>query len=209
MANRKVLLVEGPDDEYALGALSRGRGFPDFDEIKPHGGADELLRAIPVTLSLSEEGDTFGIVIDADTDLAARWQSIRYRALAAGYQEVPDQPEPEGTILIPPPNSRLPRLGIWIMPNNRTNGILENFLEFLVPDGDDLLDYAKSCVENLPSRRFIDNDMLKALIHTWLAWQSDPGKPYGTAITARFLDPNVPEADVLAGWLERLFFPGS
>ena len=204
--NSKILLVEGPDDEYALGALSRRRGIPDFDEIKPHGSVEKLLNAIPVTISLSEEGDTFGIVVDADTNVAARWQSIRQRALDLGYEQVPALPDPKGTVLKPPFGSRLPRLGIWIMPDNQTNGILENFLEFLVPEADDLLEYAKVSVANLPSRKFIDNDVAKAEIHTWLAWQKDPGKPYGTAITARFLDPAVAEADVLVEWLKRLFF---
>ena len=49
-------------------------------------------------------------------------------------------------------------------------------------------------------------DEPKAVIHTWLAWQKEPGRPFGTAITARFLDPNVPEVDVLVAWLKRLFF---
>ena len=34
----------------------------------------------------------------------------------------------------------------------------------------------------------------------------EPGLPYGTAVRARFLDPCVPEVDVLASWLRRLFF---
>ena len=50
-------------------------------------------------------------------------------------------------------------------------------------------------------------DEPKAVIHTWLAWQEEPGRPFGTAIKARFLDPSVPEVDVLTAWLKRLFFP--
>jgi len=41
----------------------------------------------------------------------------------------------------------------------------------------------------------------------WLAWQQEPGKPLGTAITARFLDPTVAQVDVLVSWLNRLYFP--
>jgi hypothetical protein len=47
----------------------------------------------------------------------------------------------------------------------------------------------------------------KAIIHTWLAWQAEPGKPFGTAITAKFLDANVAQVDVLVAWLKSLFFP--
>jgi len=44
-------------------------------------------------------------------------------------------------------------------------------------------------------------------MHTWLAWQEEPGKPLGTAITAKFLDANVAQVDVLVAWLKALFFP--
>ena len=222
MANRNVLLVEGSDDEHVVKHICGNRGIPHLDEISHHGGAKGVLKegfaeeedaikqtekVFSTSIKLAQEGDTFGIIIDADTDLDARWQSIRHKTVEAGYNEVPNQPNLRGTILTPPANSRLPRLGIWIMPNNRTNGILENFLEFLVPNGDGLLEYARGCVEDLPSRRFIHNDAPKAVMHTWLAWQSEPGKPYGTAITAKFLDPNVAEADILVEWLKNLYFP--
>ena len=210
MANRNILLVEGPDDEHVIRHICGNRGIPNLDDIKPHGGADELLRVISTSLALSEQGDTFGIIIDADTDLAARWQSIRDRIAASGYREVPAEPGPEGTIIPGSDEDRLPRLGIWLMPDNQTGGILEDFLQFLVPqEHRNLLEYANTSVANLPVRLFTDNDTAKAVMHTWLAWQSEPGRPYGTAITARFLDPTVPEADVLVAWLKRLFFPDS
>jgi hypothetical protein len=56
-------------------------------------------------------------------------------------------------------------------------------------------------------RLFKQLDQPKALIHTWLAWQSEPGRPFGVAIKAGFLEHARPEADVLVGWLQRLFFP--
>jgi len=56
-------------------------------------------------------------------------------------------------------------------------------------------------------RRFSQLAQPKALIHTWLAWQEEPGKPLGTAITARYLDPDVAQVDVLVSWLNRLYFP--
>ena len=154
----------------------------------------------------NEEGDVVGVVIDADTSLSGRWQSIRDRISNIGYQDIPDQPAADGTILDPPAESVLPRLGIWIMPNNLTNGILENFLQFLVPQPNELFEHVKNIVAKIPERRFKVLDEPKAIIHTWLAWQEEPGKPYGTAITAKFLEPNVAEADVLVAWLRRLFF---
>ena len=116
----------------------------------------------------------------------------------------------EGT-LDPPAGTYLPRLGVWIMPNNQTSGILEDFLRFLVPQPNVLFDHAKVSVAAIPEgeRRFKQLDEPKAVIHTWLAWQEEPGRPFGKAITARFLDPDVPEVDVLVAWLKRLFFLSS
>lgn len=209
MANGKILLVEGPDDEYVLKHICGNRGIPRLDEVKPHGGADTLLESIPVRLKASEDGDIVGVVIDADTDVKARWRSLRRRLINAGYQNVPADPAPDGTILDPPAQMLLPRVGIWIMPDNQTNGILEDFLQFLVPQGDSLFHHVQSSVATIPvaDRRFSPLAEPKAIIHTWLAWQEEPGKPLGTAITARFLDPNVPQVDVLVAWLNRLFFP--
>lgn len=36
---------------------------------------------------------------------------------------------------------------------------------------------------------------------------SSPGRPLGTAIKPRYLDPHVPEVNAFANWLNRLFFP--
>ena len=92
------------------------------------------------------------------------------------------------------------------MPDNRTPGILEDFLSFLVPQPNDLFDHVTDSVDSIPNRLFSDNDEPKAVIHTWLAWQKEPGSPYGTAITARFLDSNVPQVEALVSWLRRLFY---
>ena len=208
MANGKILLVEGTDDEHILKHICGNRGIPPLD-IKKSDGADKLIESLAVRLTLREEDDVIGVVIDADTDISNRWQSIQNLITEVGYQDVPNQPDPDGTILDPPAGTLLPRLGVWIMPNNQTSGILEDFLRFLVPQPTILFDHVRNSVAAIPEgeRRFKPLDEPKAIIHTWLAWQKEPGRPFGTAITARFLDPNVPEVDVLVAWLKRLFFP--
>ena len=209
MANTKMLLVEGGDDEHVLKHICGNRGIPHLDEVKQLGGDRELLSTIPVQLKASnEEGDVVGVVMDADTNVSARWQSVRHRFLEAGYPEVmvPDQPDPNGTVLESPIGTLLPRAGIWIMPDNTTTGILEDFLAFLVPQPDLLFTHAITSVDSIPDKRFSNLDKPKAVMHTWLAWQKEPGQPYGTAITSRFLDASLPQADLLVAWLKRLFF---
>lgn len=146
-------------------------------------------------------------MIDADSDINARWNQIRSILSAKGYANVPAHPTPAGTIIEPPPASILPTVGVWLMPDNRSSGILENFLRFLVPQGCRLFAHAETVLAGLPETRFSQTAAPKALIHTWLAWQQDPGRPLGQAITARFLDDTVPEANAFLHWIQRLFPP--
>ena len=127
MAAKKILLVEGSDDEHVLKHLCGTRGGPRLDEVKPLEGVDRLLEYIPVRLKAIEDGDIVGVVIDADTDLSARWKSLRNRLILVGYRGAPEHPSPDGTILDPPADALLPRVGVWIMPDNQTKGILEDF----------------------------------------------------------------------------------
>lgn len=209
MPAKKILLVEGPDDEHVLKHICGNRGVPRLDDVKSHGGVDKLLESVPVRLKASEDGDIVGVVVDADTDLAARWLSLRGLLIRLGYSGVPENPTANGTIIDPPVGVLLPRVGFWIMPDNQQKGILEDFLRFLVPDGSLLFEQVKTSVASIPVAevRFTKLAEPKALIHTWLAWQEEPGKPMGTAITARYLDANVVQVDALVSWLNRLFFP--
>ena len=72
-----------------------------------------------------------------------------------------------------------------------------------------LLERAVSCVDGIPpeQRRFRDTYRSKALIHTWLAWQEEPGTPLGLAVTKRYLDADHALARQFVQWLRRLFPP--
>ncbi len=211
MTLKKILLVEGKDDEHVFKHLCGNRGGPQFDEVRSHEGVEQLLDSFPVRLKASGDGAIVGVVVDADTDVASRWHSLRDRLIRVGYETVPEAPVPDGTVVDPPSGKLLPRVGIWMMPDNQNQGILEDFLQFLVPAGSQLLEHVKRSIAAIPEgeRRFTKLVEPKAAIHTWLAWQEEPGKPLGTSITARYLDPGVAEADVLMSWLNRLFLSRS
>nr|WP_254435729.1 DUF3226 domain-containing protein [Dolichospermum sp. UHCC 0260] len=48
-------------------------------------------------------------------------------------------------------------------------------------------------------------DLSKAIIHTYLAWQDEPGYPMGQAITKQSLRPHTDIAIKFTDWLTRLF----
>ncbi len=62
-------------------------------------------------------------------------------------------------------------------------------------------------VEGKQDCRFRPTYRIKAKIHTWLAWQKEPGKPLGQAITATYFNANAPHAQELIDWIRRLFVP--
>jgi hypothetical protein len=102
-----------------------------------------------------------------------------------------------------------PTVGIWLMPNNEDRGMLEDFLAALIPDyqGNRLWQHVTESVGAIPREevRFPDARKSKVLIHTWLAWQNEPGKPFGQAITANYLSARTAGSEALIQWLRRLF----
>lgn len=207
MGTKTVLMVEGKDDQHVVMHVCGVRGLGRINVIQPYEGIAPLTEAIGIRVKESDIA-ALGILVDADMDLAARWQSIRQRLLSAGYDAVPDTPAGDGTVIAAPAGSILPRVGIWLMPDNTVPGILEDFLAFLVPEGDPLFAHVEQSLATIPkaSVRFTDVSEPKAKIHTWLAWQAEPGKPLGQAVSARYLDANLPGGDHFAGWLQRTFF---
>lgn len=206
MPGKNILLVEGKDDKHVVKNICGRLGLGEIGEIRTQNGKDTLLEMLPVQLQESDI-TVLGIILDADTDLPARWQAVAERLTKAGYHGIKASPDANGTILTPPPEpSLLPKVGIWLMPDNRASGLLEDFLQFLIPESDSLLPHARQAIETLPEKRFSDAHYSKVLMHSWLAWQEEPGKPYGQAITARYLDPTLPLGQTFAAWLRKMFF---
>lgn len=204
MPGRGQLLVEGADDRHVCTQLLRHHAIETPPRIEDMGGVHNLLAELPVFLKGSPT-ETLGIVLDADTDLAVRWQALSDRLRRAGY-DCPTEPDPDGTIV---EAKGLRRVGTWIMPDNRLPGILEDFMQLLVPDGDELFALACTAVSGIPQLqvRFPESRRPKAELHTWLAWQDEPGKPLGQAILARYLDADRTAAHGFVAWIRRLFTP--
>ncbi len=205
MADRYTLLVEGKDDEHVFYSLLEYHQVPELFAIRNMEGVDKLPDILRAELKASDL-KRLGIVVDANTDLAARWQALQNILRDRDY-DVPANPDPNGTI-IQRPGPGQPEVGIWIMPDNKLSGILEDFVAFLVPPDDrPLWDYAGDCVQQIPEqhRHFKYTYQPKAHLHTWLAWQEEPGTPMGQAITKRYLDADAPHARQLIDWIRRLF----
>lgn len=198
---RRILLVEGKDDWHVVSSLMNSYDVPEDFKIVDTDGVNGLLSRLPVQLKATG-AERIGIVLDADVDLELRWQSIRVILERHGYSRVPAVPSANGTILA---EESYPQFGAWLMPDNSLPGMLEDFAALLIPADDPLKGYANSSIDGLPRRLFLDVHRPKVLIHTWLAWQSDPGTPMGLAITKKYLDANSGGAIKFVNWIKALF----
>ena len=96
------------------------------------------------------------------------------------------------------------------MPDNRQTGALEDFLRDLIEEGDPLLPHAEDSAGRAKElgARFGSTAVRKAVLHTWLAWQKEPGRPYGVAIKARYFGATSAAADQFLAWFEQVFGVG-
>jgi hypothetical protein len=201
-----VLLVEGIEDREVIYQLCNHCGFDNrgLFVVEAKQGYERLRDDVSVR-PRTPGIKTLGIVVDADQDLLQRWRSLCDTLVRSGYANLPVAPAAEGTII--PASEVLPRLGIWVMPNNQLGGMLEDFLQQLIHQGDALIARAERSVEAIPTsdRRFNETYRSKAVLHTWLAWQEVPGTPLGLAITRQYLNGDHALAQRFMTWLETRF----
>jgi hypothetical protein len=201
-ASRK-LLVEGSDDQHVILALCSRHKLPVTFDVVDNRGVTNLLKSISVWLKTSSL-ETLGMILDADEQIEKRWHEVKGRLEQAGYH-LPSHSVRGGTILRQP---GLPVVGIWLMPDNVSSGMLEDFLKYLIPEGDLLLPEAERTLDKLEMERingYKHVHRAKSLLHTWLAWQDSPGMPIGVAITHSYLDTNSDLGYEFVEWLRELF----
>ena len=143
----KKLLVEGDEDKRVVPELIEAHGIPWGEnsdewivEISQCDGFENVVKPGAIETELKVSGrEALGIIADANSDAERRWESVRNRCL----RSLPDLPKdlPAGGLIHE--NAEGLKLGVWLMPDNQSRGMMETFLTYLVPDhGDVLLGHA-------------------------------------------------------------------
>jgi hypothetical protein len=203
---KKVLLVEGVNDKHVINNLLKAHDLENLITIRDKEGISNILATLKTEVDANQ--DFLGIVVDANSSLDSRWQSLigRLRDKEIGYTKISANPVENGLIL--ERQGFLPRLGVWVMPNNKLVGKIENFIRLLVAkDKENLWQIAEKAVGEIPAKEklFADKDVIKAQVHTFLAWQDEPGRPMGESITRRYFQTDAPEALNFVEWIRKLF----
>jgi len=205
MVNR--LIFEGPDDKHVVMNLlfnheHNGERLCEHFTEKVKDGVDHLVDTLNEELKATDLG-RLGVVLDADTDLAKQWARVTRVLDEHGCRAVPAAPSADGTIV---ETTDSKKIGIWVMPDNKSAGALEDFVGKLIAEGDALWPKAQADVNGIPQadRRFRETYLSKAHVHTWLAWQEEPGTRMGETFKKKYLDPNHPQATAFVNWIRRL-----
>lgn len=203
---RARLMVEGSDDKWAVIGLLERHGV-NWDQPTRHlpyvhacEGVTKLLQAVgPAVRSF----DRLGIVLDADDRVDPRWRQVCDRLHAEGII-LPRGPTPEGVAI---DTGEGKRVGVWLMPDNHSPGKLDDFLASLVPVDDPTWPHARESTVTARSlgAPLAEADLPKGVLHAWLAWQAQPGAPFGTALKSGVLCHDVPLATAFVAWFQRMF----
>lgn len=199
---QSILLVEDLSDKRLISHLREMHGnLPDF-HIRRCRGWGGLKREIRLQIDVDDRL-MIGIIADADDELSTRWSDICQEVQRAQKgTALPAQPEFGGTIV-----GGKPRIGIWIMPDNRSQGELEDFVAAMVPEDDPIWPLAMNYIDTIPPehRRFLDHKVQKARVYAWTATLKSPGGLLSAATSEANLNVDSENCLMLISWLRQLF----
>ena len=207
MSKSKAILVEGKDDENVIYHLLTEQQRETVDiEVKDND--DQLLKSIFSELNVSQR-DTLGVVMDGNNNYSGRWQAISHRLNKVGIK-LGNTPAPEGfisdaTATFMKENFKPIRIGIWIMPDNQSNGELEDFIATMIPANDPVWPRSQNYIDDIPQkdRDFKNKKITRAKVHAWLATREDPIL-MGAAINAKYLKTDGQMCLDFQKWLTKL-----
>ena len=203
-----LLVVEGQSDEHVVLHLCR-RVSPELGakfSLRDAKGLSGLLNSVRGYVN-QQDLSAVGFLVDSDSDPLERWQEVTDRIITANSEiQVPQAPDANGTIITENPDIGSPRIGIWLMPDNSSEGEIEDFIAQMIPAADPVWPLSRDYIDGIPEpdRKFEIGKFTKAQVHAWLAARKFPGL-MGVAIRERDLDVDKAPTMMFMSWLTRLF----
>lgn len=216
-AAKKVLLVEGDSDKSFFQKLCKRLGLDTVVQVATpkdlegrRNSKQGVFQRLDLLLPQLNDGHITHIALVVDADY------LEYHGLGCQktIDRVMNMVNPFGFELDPASENGLcfkhadgfADLGLWIMPDNQDEGMLEDWIKTCVKDDEQtLFQSASSAVQDLENPKFSAHLTAKAEVATWLAWQKQPGHGLYVALKDDLLDGDSPLFRSIELWLLRIF----
>lgn len=215
----RILLVEGEADRAFFEEICRILDLGASVTVAPpkrlakegaYNTKEGVFNCLPSLLDQLADGQTSRLAVVVDADSAAN---------GGGYKRTIDRVNKivvdygfalaESTLcgIVFKHNDGLADFGLWVMPNNADEGILEDWIKQCIhPNEQGLFTHAEAVVAALPPpQKFKSIHRSKAEVATWLAWQKQPGHGPYRAVEDDLIDPNGTHYKNLIAWLGYIF----
>jgi len=216
-AAKKVLLVEGDSDKSFFQKLCKRLDLDTVVQVATpkdlegrRNSKEGVFHRLEVLLSQLNDGQITHVALVVDADY------LEHHGLGCQktIDRVTDMVNPFGFELDPASENGLcfkhadgfADLGLWIMPDNHDEGMLEDWIKTCVKvDEQTLFQSASSAVQDLENPKFSAHLTSKAEVATWLAWQKQPGHGLYVALNDDLLDGDRPLFKAIEQWLLGIF----
>ncbi len=218
MSQKKILLVEGKGDQEFFQKLCEKIDLSVEVKVntpQDHGaernGKPAALKLLDTLMAQLADGRIthLAMVVDADY-VEDNWgyeitfQSVVKKIQLHGYIDSSSQLP---GLCFPHPDGFNP-FGLWIMPDNRSEGMLEDWLVKAAKEEERyLLDHAVTTVGKLTTPKFKPIHTRKAEVATWLAWQKTPGAGLDSVIWQDLMNMRAIPVEHIIQWLRRIYSP--
>lgn len=218
MANAKqILLVEGDADKSFFQKMCKNLSLDTSVQVAPpkdlsgtHNSKQGVFQQLALLLPQLNDGELthVGAVVDADylTQHGLGYQKTidKITAIVQPFGFELDQGAQSGVCFSHADG--LADVGLWIMPNNQHEGMLEDWIKSCVNDNEQaLFQQAVAAVQHIHSPKFSVHLSSKAEVATWLAWQKQPGHGLYATLKEPLLNNEHPWFKELEQWLLNVF----
>lgn len=141
------------------------------------------------------------VICDADTKAAAfTWEKIRGELVKLASNAIAMELPSGGVNLLTDDDKRV---GVWVMPDNLSSGMIEDFFWAAIPESDREKPLAEAFVKGIENPKF-KSKTSKAKLYAWLAVQKDPSANPWQALNWNQIKKKEGKIPDFLTWIEQL-----
>ncbi|MDD5274427.1 MAG: hypothetical protein PHU14_17135 [Methylovulum sp.] len=216
-----LLVVEGETDEMFFTDLCRQWQLHPHIQVAPpkviegkKNSKQGVYNILPMLLEQLNDGNLKRLAVIVDADYQSVNSADGFNNTLSKVTEIvtlygfalkSDQQSPPCGLIFQHDDG-LSDFGLWIMPNNQDEGMLEDFLKTCIYRHEQpYFNHAAQAIAKLPDPKFKTHHNSKAEIATWLAWQKKPGHGLYASVNDDLLDKDNALFQQLGAWLRHIY----